>query len=147
MSNGSPTVHLLWAILASLVSTQNITTRADRLSYFWDSFLDFWYAISGAMTGFNVSDGIRGGNRVHSSASWRWVDRPKFTIPFESFISLLVKLLQYTYVVAMPLLLLFSVGMAVLKYREGQLIYHWISISFLNVLSICRLLPTTPRRS
>jgi hypothetical protein len=94
---------------------------------YYNSFLGFWYVISGATTSFNVSDGMRGVNRVHSNASWRWVDRPvlRYLVHFMTR-----KHPKYTYVAVMPLLLLYSVAMSILKFREGQFMQHRNSLGF-----------------
>ena len=132
MTIGSPTAYLLWAVLACLVGISD----SDRFCGPWDLalrsndapcriFAVLWFSHLSSLELWQVSMSPM----ECRSTAWGFQtghDSECLVIPFRPIFY--ANCQQYTYVASMPLLVVFSVAMSVLKYKEGML-------SIVNVVS------------
>lgn len=117
MSNGSPTAFLSWALLASLVCGEPSSARTPRLTLVLSvprvSFLSSLELRPPAMHQVERGTATRRVQATYDSAFFL------FLLFISTFLFTSRLRSQYSYLGSTPLLIVFGVGIATLKFKEG----------------------------
>ena len=131
MCHSTPSTYLVWSMVSSLVRPPHLLPRACLTNVGVHSSAFSWFIISGVLTGSSACGELpisfSSAQPTNTLPSWNQGSQGTFkrlmTVraisrvpPFSD------RLPQYSYLLSVPLIITYSVGFCVIKYKEGYMI-------------------------